>query len=135
MDLFHAGILEKYDVKLIGANAEAIAKGEDRQLFKDAMLKIGLDVARSGVAHTLDEAREIARLAGSYPLIIRPAFTLGGQGGGIAYNKEEFDTIVARGLDLSPVKEVLVEDPCSGGRNSRWKSCATAPTTACSCAP
>ena len=116
MDLHHQGILTKYGVKLIGANAEAIAKGEDRQLFKDAMLKIGLDVARSGVAHDLDQAREIARLAGSYPLIIRPAFTLGGQGGGIAYNKEEFDSIVSRGLDLSPVKEVLVEESLLG-----WK--------------
>ena len=116
MDLYHAGILEKYNVLLIGANAEAIEKGEDRQKFKDAMLKIGLDVARSGVAHTLEEAREIARQAGSYPLIIRPAFTLGGQGGGIAYNKEEFDTIVARGLDLSPVKEVLIEESLIG-----WK--------------
>ncbi len=116
MDLYHAGILKKYDVKLIGANADAIAKGEDRQLFKDAMVKIGLDVARSGVAHDLDQAREIARLAGSYPLIIRPAYTLGGQGGGIAYNKEEFDTIVARGLDLSPVKEVLIEESLLG-----WK--------------
>ncbi len=116
MDLHHQGILTKYGVKLIGANADAIAKGEDRQLFKDAMLKIGLDVARSGVAHTLDEAREIARLAGSFPLIIRPAFTLGGQGGGIAYNKEEFDSIVTRGLDLSPVKEVLIEESLLG-----WK--------------
>ncbi len=116
MDLHHQGILIKYGVKLIGANAEAIAKGEDRQLFKDAMLKIGLDVARSGVAHDLDQAREIARLAGSFPLIIRPAFTLGGQGGGIAYNKEEFDSIVTRGLDLSPVKEVLIEESLLG-----WK--------------
>ena len=116
MDLHHKGILEKYGVKLIGANADAIAKGEDRQLFKDAMVKIGLDVARSGVAHDLEHAREIARVAGSYPLIIRPAFTLGGQGGGIAYNKEEFDAIVARGLDLSPVKEVLVEESLLG-----WK--------------
>ena len=116
MDLYHAGILKKYDVRLIGANAEAIAKGEDRQLFKDAMVKIGLDVARSGVAHDLEQAREIARLAGNYPLIIRPAYTLGGQGGGIAYNKEEFDTIVSRGLDLSPVKEVLVEESLLG-----WK--------------
>ena len=116
MDLHHGGILEKYGVKLIGANAEAIEKGEDRQKFKDAMLKIGLDVARSDVAHDLVKAREIARLAGSFPLIIRPAYTLGGQGGGIAYNKEEFDTIVARGLDLSPVKEVLIEESLLG-----WK--------------
>ena len=116
MDLFHAGILEKHSVKLIGANAEAIAKGEDRQLFKDAMLKIGLDVAKSGVAKNLDDAREIARQAGRFPLIIRPAFTLGGQGGGIAYNKVEYEEIVGRGLSLSPVGEVLVEESLLG-----WK--------------
>ena len=116
MDLYHGGILEKYNVRLIGANAEAIEKGEDRQKFKDAMLKIGLDVARSGVAHTMEEAREVARELGTFPLIIRPAFTLGGQGGGIAYNKEEFDAIVTRGLDLSPVKEVLIEESLLG-----WK--------------
>ncbi|MEO7932125.1 MAG: carbamoyl-phosphate synthase large subunit [Chthoniobacterales bacterium] len=116
MDLFHGGILEKYGVKLIGANAEAIAKGEDRLLFKDAMTKIGLESAKSGVAHTLDEARAFAAELGSYPLVIRPAFTLGGSGGGIAYNREEFETIVARGLDLSPVTEVLVEESLLG-----WK--------------
>ena len=116
MDLFHGGILEKYGVKLIGANAEAIAKGEDRLLFKDAMTKIGLESARSGVAHTLDEARASAAELGSFPLVIRPAFTLGGSGGGIAYNREEFETIVARGLDLSPVTEVLVEESLLG-----WK--------------
>ncbi len=116
MDLWHQGILTKYGVKLIGANAEAIDKGEDRQKFKDAMLKIGLDVARSGVVHNLEDAREVARQMGTFPLIIRPAFTLGGQGGGIAYNKEEFETIVARGLDLSPVSEVLVEESLLG-----WK--------------
>ena len=116
MDLHHKGILEKYGVRLIGANAEAIAKGEDRQLFKDAMLKIGLDVARSGVAHDLAGARQVAQEVGRFPLIIRPAYTLGGQGGGIAYNKEEFETIVARGLDLSPVSEVLVEESLLG-----WK--------------
>ncbi len=116
MDLFHGGILEKYGVKLIGANAAAIAKGEDRLLFKDAMTKIGLESAKSGVAHTLEEAREFAVQLGSYPLVIRPAFTLGGSGGGIAYNREEFETIVARGLDLSPVTEVLVEESLLG-----WK--------------
>ena len=116
MDLFHGGILEKHGVHLIGANAEAIAKGEDRQLFKDAMLKIGLDVAKSGVAKNMDDAREIARLAGRFPLIIRPAFTLGGQGGGIAYNKVEYEEIVARGLSLSPTSEVLVEESLLG-----WK--------------
>ena len=103
-------------MRLIGANAAAIAKGEDRQLFKEAMLKIGLDMARSGVAHKLEEAREVAAEIGSFPLIIRPAFTLGGAGGGIAYNREEFETIVARGLDLSPVSEVLVEESLLG-----WK--------------
>ncbi len=116
MDLVSEGILIKQGVRLIGANADAIAKGEDRQLFKEAMIRIGLDVARSGIAHTMDEARKIAADAGAFPLIIRPAFTLGGQGGGIAYNKEEFEGIVARGLDLSPVKEVLIEESLLG-----WK--------------
>jgi carbamoyl-phosphate synthase large subunit len=116
MDLWHKGILEKYGVRLIGANAEAIAKGEDRQLFKDAMLKIGLDVARSGVAHHLDGARKVAAEIGAFPLIIRPAFTLGGHGGGIAYNREEFEDIVSRGIDLSPVGEVLIEESLLG-----WK--------------
>jgi carbamoyl-phosphate synthase large subunit len=116
MDLVREGILMKNGVRLIGANADAIAKGEDRQLFKDAMIKIGLDVARSGVAHNMEEARKIAAQAGTFPLIIRPAYTLGGQGGGIAYNREEFETIVASGLDLSPVSEVLVEESLLG-----WK--------------
>jgi carbamoyl-phosphate synthase large subunit len=116
MDLWHGGILQKYGVRLIGANAEAIAKGEDRQLFKEAMLKIGLDVARSGVAHHLDAARKVAAEIGTLPLIIRPAFTLGGHGGGIAYNREEFEDIVCRGLDLSPVGEVLIEESLLG-----WK--------------
>lgn len=116
MSLVKAGVLEKHGVRLIGANAEAINRGEDRQIFKDIMLEIGLDVANSGVAHTLDEAREIATRIGSYPLIIRPAFTLGGAGGGIAYNREEFEEIVRRGLDLSPVSEILVEESLLG-----WK--------------
>ncbi|HEY5892747.1 MAG TPA: carbamoyl-phosphate synthase large subunit, partial [Chthoniobacterales bacterium] len=116
MDLYHQGILEKYGTKLIGANAEAIAKGEDRLLFKQAMDRIGLESALSGVAHTLDEARSVAAEIGAFPLIIRPAFTLGGSGGGIAYNREEFETIVARGLDLSPVSEVLIEESLLG-----WK--------------
>jgi len=116
MALVKSGALEKYRVKLIGANAAAIEKGEDRQLFKDAMIKIGLDVPRSGVAHKIDEARKIAADIGSMPLIIRPAFTLGGSGGGIAYNREEFEEIVLRGLDLSPVSEVLIEESLLG-----WK--------------
>jgi carbamoyl-phosphate synthase large subunit len=116
MALVKNGVLEKHKVRLIGANAEAIAKGEDRQLFKDAMLKIGLDVPRSGVAHTQEEARKLAADLGTFPLIIRPAFTLGGTGGGIAYNREEFDEIVQRGLDMSPVSEVLIEESLLG-----WK--------------
>ncbi len=116
MDLEHNGALARHGVRLIGANAAAIAMGEDRQLFKEAMVRIGLDVARSGVAHKLEEARAVAADIGSFPLIIRPAFTLGGAGGGIAYNREEFEEIVARGLDLSPVSEVLVEESLLG-----WK--------------
>ncbi|MGJ8675984.1 MAG: carbamoyl-phosphate synthase large subunit [Akkermansiaceae bacterium] len=116
MSLFKSGVLDKYNVRMIGANADAIDKGEDRLRFKDAMLKIGLDLPISGVAHTMEEARQIALDIGGYPLIIRPAFTLGGAGGGIAYNKEEFETIIDRGLDLSPVTEVLVEESLLG-----WK--------------
>ncbi|MGJ8643732.1 MAG: carbamoyl-phosphate synthase large subunit [Luteolibacter sp.] len=116
MDLFKAGTLEKHGVKMIGANAEAIDKGEDRHLFKEAMEKIGLDMPRSGIARTKDEAREVASEIGTFPLIVRPAFTLGGQGGGIAYNKEEYEEIVHRGLDLSPVSEVLIDESLLG-----WK--------------
>ena len=116
MALVENGALERHGARLIGANAEAIRRGEDRQIFKDIMLEIGLDVAASGVAHTLDEAREIAVRIGSYPLIIRPAFTLGGAGGGIAYNRDELEEIVRRGLDMSPVSEVLVEESLLG-----WK--------------
>ncbi len=116
MDLFHAGTLDKLGVKMIGANADAIDKGENRQRFKDAMIKIGLDLPISGVAHSMEEAKNIAKEIGTMPLVIRPAFTLGGTGGGIAYNKEEFETIVHRGLDLSPTTEVLVEECLLG-----WK--------------
>jgi len=116
MDLVKNGALERYNVRLIGANAAAISKGEDRLLFKEAMIKIGLDVPRSGVAHSQEDARHIAREIGSFPLIIRPAFTLGGTGGGIAYNREEYESTVARGLDLSPVNEVLIEESLLG-----WK--------------
>ena len=116
MDLFKSGVLDTYNVRMIGANADAIDKGEDRLRFKDAMLKIGLDLPVSDVAHNMEDARKVADMIGSYPLIIRPAFTLGGAGGGIAYNKEEFETIVARGIDLSPVDEVLIEESLLG-----WK--------------
>ena len=121
MSLFKSGVLDKHDVKMIGANADAIDKGEDRQRFKDAMIKIGLDVPQSGTAHNMEDARIVAEKIAAYtgknfPLIIRPAFTLGGQGGGIAYNREEFEEIVFRGLDLSPVSEVLIEESLLG-----WK--------------
>ncbi|MES2599062.1 MAG: carbamoyl-phosphate synthase large subunit, partial [Verrucomicrobiota bacterium] len=116
MSLHRAGTLEKHGVRMIGAKPEAIEKGEDRLLFKNAMLKIGLDLPKSGVAHTIEEARKIAEEIGSLPLVIRPAYTLGGTGGGIAYNKEEFEYITGRGLDLSPVSEVLIEESLLG-----WK--------------
>ena len=116
MSLFKSGTLDKHGVKMIGANAEAIDKGEDRHLFKEAMEKIGLDMPRSGIARTMEEAKKVAAKIGTLPLIVRPAFTLGGQGGGIAYNKEEFEEIVHRGLDLSPVSEVLIDESLLG-----WK--------------
>jgi carbamoyl-phosphate synthase large subunit len=116
MSLFKSGALDKHRVRMIGANADAIDKGEDRQRFKEAMLKIGLDLPLSGTAHTMEEARKVAEEIGRFPLIIRPAFTLGGQGGGIAYNREEFEEIITRGLDLSPVSEVLIEESLLG-----WK--------------
>ncbi len=116
MSLHRAGTLDKHGVRMIGAKPDAIEKGEDRLLFKNAMLKIGLDLPQSGVAHTIEEARVIAAEIGTMPLIIRPAYTLGGTGGGIAYNKEEFETITANGLDLSPVTEVLIEESLLG-----WK--------------
>src|SRR5665213_219829 len=112
---FDAGTFEQYGVQMIGANRQAIFRGEDRQVFKDLMLKIGLKVPRSGVVHNLDDAKKVLADIG-LPLIIRPAFTLGGTGGGIAYNVEEFETIVQRGLDASPVTEVLIEQSVIG-----WK--------------
>ncbi|HWN65308.1 MAG TPA: carbamoyl-phosphate synthase large subunit, partial [Candidatus Binatus sp.] len=116
MELNRNGALARHGVKLIGANAQAIAKGEDRQLFKEAMLRIGLEVPRSGVAHSLVDANRVADEIGTFPLIIRPAFTLGGMGGGIAYNRDELDEIATRGLDLSPVGEVLIDESLVG-----WK--------------
>src|SRR5579862_1251938 len=120
MSLWRTGVLQKYGVEMIGAKAEAIEKGEDRLKFKQAMQKIGLDVPSSGVAHTVEEAREITRMIGRFPVIIRPAYTLGGTGGGIAYNREEFDTMAQGGLDASPVTEILVEESLIG-----WKEYET----------
>jgi len=109
------GVLEKYNVEMIGATKEAINKAEDRELFNQAMRKIGFDVARSKTAHTLEEALAAQKDVG-YPTVIRPSFTMGGSGGGIAYNKEEFIEICERGLDLSPTNELLIEESVLG-----WK--------------
>ncbi|MFN5791142.1 MAG: carbamoyl-phosphate synthase large subunit, partial [Burkholderiales bacterium] len=122
LDLHREGVLEKFGVELIGAKEEAIEKAEDRLKFKEAMTKIGLDSAKSGVAHTLDEAwvvqKEIGQITGGsgFPLVIRPSFTLGGTGGGIAYNAEEFETICKRGIEASPTSELLIEESLIG-----WK--------------
>ncbi|HEX7594807.1 MAG TPA: carbamoyl-phosphate synthase large subunit, partial [Gemmatimonadaceae bacterium] len=115
MKLAESGVLERYSVELIGADARAIAMAEDRKLFSEAMKRIGLATPPGGIATTLDEAFEIVDTT-AYPAIIRPAFTLGGTGGGIAYNRQEFEEIIRRGLDLSPVNQVLVERSVIG-----WK--------------
>ncbi|AMO95838.1 carbamoyl-phosphate synthase, large subunit [Collimonas fungivorans] len=115
LDLHRHGILEKYQVELIGASPEAIDKAEDRSKFKAAMTKIGLGSARSGVAHTMEESWGVQKELG-FPVIIRPSFTMGGTGGGIAYNAEEFETICKRGLEASPTKELLIEESLIG-----WK--------------
>ena len=122
LDLHREGVLDKFKVELIGAKEEAIEKAEDRLKFKDAMTKIGLDSAKSGIAHTLEEAwavqKQIGAITGGsgFPLVIRPSFTLGGTGGGIAYNAEEFETICKRGIEASPTSELLIEESLIG-----WK--------------
>lgn len=115
LDLWHNGVLDKYKVELIGAKPEAIDKAEDRLKFKDAMTKIGLGSARSGIAHSMDEAWAVQKSVG-FPTVIRPSFTLGGTGGGIAYNSEEFEIICKRGLEASPTNELLIEESLLG-----WK--------------
>jgi carbamoyl-phosphate synthase large subunit len=116
VSLAKSGALDKYGVELIGAKLPAIEMAEDRKLFKEAMERIGVGVCPSGLAETMDEAKEIAAWIGSFPLIIRPAFTMGGTGGGIAYNQEEFEEIARSGLDASPVSQILVEQSLLG-----WK--------------
>ncbi len=122
LDLHRNGVLKKYDCELIGASPEAIDKAEDRQKFKDAMTKIGLGSAKSGIAHSMEEALAVQQriqteTGGSgFPVVIRPSFTMGGSGGGIAYNREEFEEICKRGLDLSPTHELLIEESLLG-----WK--------------
>jgi len=115
LDLVREGVLAKFDVELIGASRQAIDTAEDRELFRDAMQEIGLEVPRATVAHTLDEALRIQPDIG-FPIVIRPSFTLGGSGGGIAYNRDEFEEIVGRGLEASPTSEVLLEESVLG-----WK--------------
>lgn len=115
LDLFNNGVLEKYGVELIGASPEAIDKAEDRSKFKESMTRIGLESARSGIAHSMEDAWEVQKQVG-FPVIIRPSFTLGGTGGGIAYNAEEFEMICRRGLEASPTNELLIEESLIG-----WK--------------
>ncbi len=115
LDLVREGVLERYGVEMIGASREAIDKAEDRDLFRQAMRKIGLDMPRSAIAHSLEEAKQVQAQIG-FPAIIRPSFTLGGSGGGIAYNPEEFEEICERGLDMSPTSELLIEESILG-----WK--------------
>jgi carbamoyl-phosphate synthase large subunit len=115
LDLAKHGVLEKYGVEMIGASREAIDKAEDREKFKQAMKSIGLDCPRSMLAHSMEEALQVQAAIG-YPVVIRPSFTLGGSGGGIAYNREEFVAICERGLDASPTKELLIEESVIG-----WK--------------
>ncbi len=114
--LAKTGVLDRYGVELIGAKLPAIEMAEDRKLFKEAMARIGVPVCPSGLAQTMAEAKEIGHQIGSYPLIIRPAYTLGGTGGGIAYNQEEFEAISQSGLDASPVSQILIEQSLIG-----WK--------------
>jgi carbamoyl-phosphate synthase large subunit len=116
VSLTKMGVLEKYGVELIGAKLEAIEMAEDRKLFKEAMERIGVAMCPSGLGTTMEESRAIAQEIGSYPLIIRPAFTMGGTGGGIAYNQEEFEEICASGLEASPVSQILIERSLIG-----WK--------------
>ena len=115
LDLDREGVLKEFNVELIGASKEAIDKAEDRQLFKEAMTKIGLSSAKSAMAHSMEEALQVQATIG-FPTIIRPSFTMGGSGGGIAYNKDEFIEICERGLDASPTNELLIEESLLG-----WK--------------
>ena len=115
VELSDGGILENYDVHLIGANVAAIKKAEDRLFFKDSMQKIGLDVPKSALVNNLKDGLEFAGKIG-FPVIVRPSFTLGGSGGGIAYNREELMEVLARGLDFSPSHEALIEESVLG-----WK--------------
>src|SRR4029453_18481037 len=113
LDLAREGVLEAFGVELIGASKEAIDKAEDREKFKAAMTRIGLQSARSHLAHSMEEALQVQAALG-FPVVIRPSFTLGGSGGGIAYNREEFLTICERGFEASPTHEMLIEESVIG---------------------
>ena len=113
MSLYRAGVLDKYGVKVIGVNLDAIERGEDRQVFKETMASLGIETPRSGIANSLDEAVALVKEIG-FPVVIRPAYTMGGAGGGFAYNMEEFQTIAARGLSLSMTSQILVEESIKG---------------------
>ena len=115
LDLAKHGVLEQYGVEMIGASREAIDMAEDREKFKQAMTRIGLASARSAIAHSMEEALQVQQVMG-FPTVIRPSFTMGGSGGGIAYNREEFMEICERGLEASPTKELLIEESLLG-----WK--------------
>ncbi|MCP3848914.1 MAG: carbamoyl-phosphate synthase large subunit [Gammaproteobacteria bacterium] len=116
LDLEKRGILKQHNVEMIGADKYAINKAEDRDLFRQAMIKIGLDMPKAFIAHTMEESANVQKELGAFPIIIRPSFTMGGSGGGIAYNKEEFVEICERGLDMSPTNELLIEESIIG-----WK--------------
>ncbi len=122
--LHYSGALERHNVELIGARPESIEKAEDRQLFRDAMDKIGLESARSRTVKTFEDAMAALDIVG-LPAIIRPSFTLGGEGG-VAYNRAEFEQIVSDGLRLSPVSEIRLNNLCLVGKNLRWKWCVIA---------
>ena len=131
MELQEAGVLDRNEVELIGADAEAIETAEDREKFKIAMQEIGLDVARSGIAHTMDEARRVVEEVG-LPVIIRPAYILGGRGTGIAETMEDFEAVASYGIECSPIDEILIEESIKGwkeyelevmrDRNDNWVS-------------
>ena len=140
LDLFQHGALARHDVEMIGASSTAIEKAEDRLKFKDAMTGIGLASAKSGIAHSLDEALAVQRRitletkGSGFPIVVRPSFTLGGTGGGIAYNPDEFEEICKRGLDLSPTKELLIEESLIGWKEFEMEVVRERRTTASSSA-
>ena len=127
-ELNKAGILDKYHVQVIGVQVDAIERGEDRIEFKKAMNALGIEMARSEVAYSVEEALSIAEKLG-YPVVLRPAYTMGGAGGGLVYNREELKTVCARGLQASLVGQVLVEESILGWKNWNWKSFGTQTTT------